>query len=167
MDITPGEESSGTHCWVMQSYAQRLEGAMKEGNWPLFRAGQQEVPGEYAMLAPWKVAALAATLVQASGLRAEAGDSEVWGTGGAGCLEGERESDERASLEVALRWGASPGAHSDGDVPLWLAPRGTCVGDLGEGWSARDCGQELTLRVLPQTTPEGVSSLLSAANRDS
>ena len=140
VDTTPGEESSGTHRWVMQSYAHALEEALKEGNWPLFRAGQQEVPGVYTMLASWKVAALAATLVQASGLRAEAGDSEVWGTGGAGCLEGERESGERASLEVALRWGASPGAHSDVDVPLWLAPRGTCVGDLGAGWSVRDCG---------------------------
>ena len=119
------------------------------------------------MLAPWKVAAVAATLVQASGLSAESDDSEVLGTGGAGCLEGEVESGEKSSTIVALCWGASPGAYSDGDVPLWLVSQGTSVGDQGAGWSARDCGQELTLRVLPQTTPTGVSSLLSAANRDS
>ena len=55
----------------------------------------------------------------------------------------------------------------EGDVPLWLTPQGACVGDLDTCWLARDCGQELTIRVLPQTTPAGVSSLLSAVNRDS
>ena len=140
---------------------------MKEGCWPLFRSGQLEVPGLYPMLAPWKVAAVAATLVQASGQRADKEDSEVWGSGGAGCLEGEDKTGVRSSPAVALRWGASPGAFGDGDVPLWLALRGTSGGDQGASWLARDCGQELTLRVLPQTTSPGVSSLLSAANHDS
>ena len=140
---------------------------MKEGNWPLFRSGQQSVPGSYPMLAPWKVAAVAATLVQVSGLSAEKDDSRVWGSGGAGSLEGEGESGEKPSSAVALRWGAAPRAYGDGDVPLWLAPQGTSVEDQDARWLARDCGQELTLGVLPQTTPTGVSSLLSAANRDS
>ena len=89
------------------------------------------MPGIYAMRAPWKVAAVAAPLVQASGLSAESDDSEVWGTGGAGCLEGEDKLGVKSSLAVALHWGASPGAFCDGDVPLWLAPRGTSGGDQG------------------------------------
>ena len=68
---------------------------------------------------------------------------------------------------MALRWGASPGSPEEGDVPLWLTRKGTCVGDPARDGLARDCGQELTVRVLPQTTPGGVSNLLSAVNRDS
>ena len=140
---------------------------MKEGNWQLFRSGQLSVPGSYPMLTPWKVAAVAATLVQVSSLSAEKDESRVLGPGGAGSLEGESGSGERSLSVVALRWGASPEAYGDGDVPLWLAPQGTSVEDQDARWLARDCGRELTLRVLPQTTPTGVSSLLSTANRDS
>ena len=118
VDRTPGEESAGTHRWVMLRYASALEEAMEEGSWPLFRSGQLEVPGLYPMLAPWKVAAVAATLVQASGQSAEKEDSVVWGSGGAGCLEGEDRTGVRSSSAVALRWGASPGAFGDGYVPL-------------------------------------------------
>ena len=81
VDRTPGEESSGTHRWVMLRSASALEEAMKEGNWPLFRSGQQDVPGSYPMLAPWKVAAVAVTLVQVSGLSAEKDDPEAWRSG--------------------------------------------------------------------------------------
>ena len=152
---------------MMLRYASALEEAMKEGNWPLFRSGPLEVLGSYAMAAPWKVAAVAATLVQSSGMGSEEGDSEVWGSGGAGCLEGGGGPKDGPLSVVAPRWGASLGEYIDGHVPLWLAPRGACVDDLDTSWLARDCGQELTIRVLPQTTPAGVSSLLSAVNRDS
>ena len=110
---------------------------------------------------------MAAILVQVSGLGSEKDDSSVWGTGGAGCLEGEGGEKERPSSVVALRWGASPGVSEEGDVPLWLTTQGACMGDLATSWIARDCGQERTMRVLPQTTPAGVSSRLSAVNRDS
>ena len=103
VDRTSGEESLGAHGWVMLRYASALEEAMKEGNVPLFRSGPLEVPGLYAMLAPWKVAAVAATLVQASGLSSEKNVSLVWGSGGAGCLEGEGGSKEGPSLVAALR----------------------------------------------------------------
>ena len=152
---------------MMLRYASALEEAIKEGNWPLFRSGPLEVPGSYAMLAPWKVAAVAAILVQVSELASEKDDHTVWGMGGPGCLEGAGGEKERPSSVVALRWGASPRAPDEGDVPLWLTLQGTCVGDQTMGWLARDCGQELTMRVLQQTTPPGVSSLLSAVNWDS
>ena len=125
------------------------------------------MPGSYTMLAPWKVAAVAAILVQVSELGSEKNTSTVWGMGGPGCLEGAGGEKERPSSAVALRWGASPWASEDGDVPLWLTLQGACVGDLATSWLARDCGQKLTMRVLPQTTPAGLSSLLSAVNRDS
>ena len=114
---------------MMLRYAAALEEAMKEGNWPLFRSGPLEVLGSYVMLAPWKVAAVAAILVQVSGLGSEKDDSSVWGTGGAGCLQGEGEVKGRPSPVVALRWGASPGASEEGDVPLWPTLRGACVAD--------------------------------------
>ena len=125
------------------------------------------MPGSYTMVAPWKVVAVAATLVQASGMGSEERDSEVWGSGGAGCLQGEGGPKDGPLSVVALRWGASPKAYVDGDVPLWLSPQGAYVDDMDTSWLARDCGQELSIRVLPQTTPAGVSSLLSAVNRDS
>ena len=84
VDKISGEESPGVHCGVMLRYAAVLEEAMKEGKWPLFRSGPLEVPGSYAMLAPWKVAAVAAILVQERGLGSEKNDSTNWGTGGAG-----------------------------------------------------------------------------------
>ena len=59
VDKISGEESPGVHRGVMLRYAAALEEAMKEGNWPLLRSGQLEVPGSYPMLAPWKVAAVA------------------------------------------------------------------------------------------------------------
>ena len=62
-----------------------------------------------------------------------------------------------------MRWGASPGPLSKGVVPLWLTRRGARVDEADRGWLARDCGQELTVRVFTQTTPEGMSSLLLAA----
>ena len=115
---------------MMLRYAAALEEAMKEGNWPLICSGPLEVPGSYAMLAPWKVAAVAAILVQVSELGSEKNDPMVWGMGGPGCLEGAGREKERPSSVVALHWGASPVASEEGDVPLWLTPHGACVGDL-------------------------------------
>ena len=87
VDKICGEESPGVHCGVMLRYAAALEEATKEGNWPLFRSGPLEVPGTYALSAPWKVAAVAAVLVQVSELGSERNDPTVWGVGGPGCLE--------------------------------------------------------------------------------
>ena len=95
---------------MMLRYAAALEEAMKEGNWPLFRSRPLEVPGSYALSAPWKVAAVAAVLVQVSELGSERKDPTVWGVGGPGCLEGAGRERERSSSDVALRWGASQGS---------------------------------------------------------
>ena len=152
---------------MMLRYTAALEEAMKEGNWPLFRSGPLEVPGSYALSAPWKVAAVAAVLVQMSELGSERNDPTVWGVGGPGCLEGTSSEKVKPSFGVALRGGASLGVPEEGDVPLWLTHQGTCVGDPARDWLARDCGQELTVRVLLQTTPVGVSNLLSVVNWDS
>ena len=82
-------------------------------------------------------------------LGSERNDPTVWGVGGPGCLEGAGSEKVKPSADVALRWGASLGAPEEGDVPLWLTLRGTCVGVPAKDWLARDCGQELTVRVLP------------------
>ena len=71
-----------------------------------------------------------------------------------------------SALDLAVRWGVSPEPLCEGDIPLWLTHKGACADETDRGWLAHECGQELTVRVLPQTTPEGVSSLLSAVNRD-
>ena len=76
--------SPGVHRRVMLGYAAALEEAMKEGKWPLFRDEALAVPGTYELSAPWKVAAVAAVMVQASGLGLERGDPAVWGEGRAG-----------------------------------------------------------------------------------
>ena len=62
---------------------------MTEGKWPLFRDEALAVPRTYRLSASWKVAAVAALLVQASGLGSERGDSAMWAKEGPGCLEGE------------------------------------------------------------------------------
>ena len=96
---------------------------------------------------------MAAVLVQASELGSERNDPAVWGVGGPGCLESVSRERKKSSSDLALRWGASPESPSEGDVPLWLTHRGTCVGEPDRDWLARNGGQELTVRVLPQTTP--------------
>ena len=109
---------------------------------------------------------MAAVLVQASGLGSERGDPAVWGAGGPGCLESVRRERGLSASGLAVRLEASLELLREGDIPLWLSHRGACADETDRGWLARDCGQELTVRVLPQTTPEGVSSLFSAVNRD-
>ena len=101
--------SPGVHRRVMLSYAAALEEAMKEGKWPLFHAKALAVPGTYGLSAPWKVAAVAAVLVQASGLGSERGDPAVSGAGGPGCLESARRERGLSASDLAVRWGESPG----------------------------------------------------------
>ena len=119
--------SPGVHRRVMLGYAAALQEAMKEGKWPLFRDEALAVPGTYELSAPWKVAAVAAVLVQASGLGSESGDPAVWGVEGPGCLEGERRERGSSASGLVVRWGASPGPLSEGVAPLWLTCRGSRV----------------------------------------
>ena len=159
-------ESLRVHHRVMLGYAAALEEAMKEGKWPLFCAEPLSVLGSYGLSAPWKVAAVAVVLLQVSGLGSGRNDPAVWGVGGPGCLESANQERKTPASDLAMRWGASPGPLSEGDIRLWLTHRGAYADNAHRAWLARDCGQELTVRVLPQTTPEGVSRLLSTVNRD-
>ena len=88
---------------MMLCYAAVLEEAMKKGNWPLFRTGPLEVPRSYGLSAPWKVAAVAAVLVQVSELGSERNDPAVWGVGGPGCLESVSRERKKSSSDLALR----------------------------------------------------------------
>lgn len=166
VDRNPDSGGRGLHRSVMRVYADALEGAMKEGAWPLFHERELEVCGSYPLLAPWRVAAVAAVLAHASGMEVEEPDVELWGQGGPDSLARSCRSSRKMGSGLLVRWGGWPGALKDGTIPLWLSGRGTPVDEVGRDWLARDCGPRLTVRALSQATPPAVSAALSLVNRD-